>query len=252
MGVTLLTAVTITFVVEDIRKEMDADAITDTLMGTEFCMLATLAACFATALLRDANSSALQKKGRLSFLHNPSKRTSSHASTMSSESPVSYTRMASLASNPNRPSAADTVGIVHTLQPAVLVLLVLFAIPAFTMDAVKFTYTGIGASHLKDDVTTIKVKMITFGDNLVADTPSAFYGILNVVSFYFNNIICPIIAVVGAVLIRIQKSSPGIIRMTRWAFTFSMLDAVVIALFFVAPEVSMISKVRPGDQAKEK
>ena len=226
---------------------MDAEAITDTLMGTEFCLLATLAACFATALLRDVHSNALQKKWRSSFLHNPSKRTSSHASSHSSQSPVSYTRMASLASNPNRSSAAArTAGIVSTLQPSVLVLMVLFIIPAFTMDAVEFNYTGVGARHLKDDVTTVRVKMLTFGNNLVADTPSAFYGGLNITSFYFNNIICPIVAVVGAVLIRIKKSSPGIVRMTRWAFTFSMLDAVIIAIFFVAPEVSMISKVRLG------
>jgi len=63
-----------------------------------------------------------------------------------------------------------------------------------------------------------------------------------VMSFYFNNVICPFIAVMGGVLIKIKKSTPSIIRITRWAFTFSMLDALVIALLFVAPEVSMISR----------
>mmetsp|Transcript_10383 Transcript_10383/g.21380 ORF Transcript_10383/g.21380 Transcript_10383/m.21380 type:complete len:540 (+) Transcript_10383:161-1780(+) len=242
VGVTLLTAVTITFHIDGgiIRKPFDADAITDTLVGTEMCMLATLAACFATALLRDENTRSAQQKGRMSYLHNPhavSRDTSHASSSISTASPVGYTRIASLTS-----TRTEALGIMTTLQPAVMVLMVLFVIPAFSLDIVKFNYTGFGADFLKDGKTSIRVKVLTFGDNLVTDTPSAFYGAINIISFYINNVVCPVIAVAGAVLIRMKKATPGIIRMTRWAFTFSMLDAVVIAILFVAPEVSMISK----------
>ena len=168
VGVTLLTAVTITFSVSGglVRKPFDADTITDTLMGTEFCMLATLAACFATALLRDDFFKVLEKEGRFSYLHIPPERatdnfrtTSQTSSSASAHTPVSYTRIASLASGVR--SSADTTehGMMYTLQPVLVVLMVLFLIPALTMDAVEFTYTGAGSYFLKDDVTSIRVKV---------------------------------------------------------------------------------------------
>ncbi len=120
--------------------------------------------------------------------------------------------------------------------------MVLFLIPSLSLPLINFEYDGVG-SYLITTGNSLDVKLGHVGKNLYNYTPNRFYGVLNSSAFFISNFVCPAVASFSACLIVYGKStSRNVVRVLRWAFTFSMVDALVVGVLFVAPEIEKISR----------
>lgn len=131
-----------------------------------------------------------------------------------------------------------------------------FYIPVFTSPLTRFTYSGVAQSYVvipdhgginEKGEPYLDITFWTLPINLYKDTPEWFPALLNSGCFYLNNLVCPGLAIFFASALRFDwfegdtAALKKCLKYLRWVFPFAMLDTLVIALFFAAPEMHLIS-----------
>ncbi len=217
VGVVLLNVITLSFHLKN-DPRVTAEAITDTLWGTVLYYYAGVACCMAVCVIREI------------YQHS----TTSHR--------IVKARRSSAPSPP--PTFASKLASSLALISAILTFLCL--IPTLSLPLVRFTYSGVAAALIDDADATAdglirELKLTDIGDGLYNNTPEHFIALNNAFFFYFNTFACPIFAMLSCMWYRYASPNPGVLRIVRWTFTLSMLDTVVIAFFFAAPEIDLIS-----------
>ena len=146
------------------------------------------------------------------------------------------------ASGKARPSA-DRSDAYHYSMMALAVATMSFYIPAFLFPVVEFTYSGLAASLMDDSALTLKLSVLNIPVNLFNFTPQRFFAFVNALFYYINNVVFPPLAVVLAIVLNHKLSSKPrvVLALLRFVFPFAILEALVIAVLFAAPEMTLIS-----------
>jgi len=256
VGVVMLNIITLTFRLK-YDQRVTANAITDTLWGTVLYLYAGQICCVAICLIREIYSFSCNthghykavkrskgKEGRENTEGNIEGRTVYSNDQRYARPTFSVSCCSTLPSSP--PLTPLLVPAIDFLSTTCFLVMIACAIPSFSRPLVRFTYSGVAAQLIDDTDATADglirdLRLVDIGDNLYHDTPDHFIALNNAFFFYLNTFVCPAVTIAACIWHRLDPSHMTL-RVARWAFTLSMLDTVVVAFFFAAPEIDLISE----------